>query len=438
MNSSASSRQIPVHVHLVHGTWAYGLPLARCWFRGFRARKSRLWFQPASRFRRSLQENVDVPLHFIHFRWSGRNSFLARQQAAVEFSEHLARCIRLAPNVPHFVIAHSHGGTVAFEAIFNSNFKWVDNIAGVLSMATPFVSLAPRPQGRRALFLPLFGPIALLAAWLAVYSSDDFLVRLWDFGVDLSILSALVLTVLLLDSPLTEKILSTLEGLYPKVFQIENYEQRLSQVLGCPWLAIRAPGDEASLTIGLAQCVEMFAKLVHTVLVAAPLNVISRCAKGFLRRVYRPFDAALRRAVHRRFAKYLPIAEFALPLLLTGGAIALGADKALDRFIIGSVVAMVGSGVIFICLGLLSGAIWLLPTLCLALATGPEVLLFLGKMSCIAEAQPRCSPKSRIVTQYVWPKSNNSGGFVHTMHQSPEVVAVVAQWIRSARQEGRV
>ena len=96
-------------VHLVHGTCPHGL---------LKLRKPIAWFEDGSPFRTSLQQRSGLKgeILFQQFEWSGRNSVRARSRAAKDFALYLHRSIKES-ECPHLIIAHSHGGTIAEEAI---------------------------------------------------------------------------------------------------------------------------------------------------------------------------------------------------------------------------------------------------------------------------------------------------------------------------------
>jgi len=83
----------PLVITLVHGTWAD---------------TNAKWIQRDSMLCRQLYaEFAQVEIHA--FPWSGKNSVGARKTAAEDLRRHL-ECI---PQADHFVIGHSHGGSVA-------------------------------------------------------------------------------------------------------------------------------------------------------------------------------------------------------------------------------------------------------------------------------------------------------------------------------------
>jgi hypothetical protein len=120
------------HVTLVHGTFASKTD----------------WIEVDSLLARQLlaegdRERINVTVH--PFRWSGRNSFGARQQAAIELHEQLVGVINAHPDAAHCVIAHSHGGAVLMRALaFNPELELA--IRRVICISTPFLQLSKRHE----------------------------------------------------------------------------------------------------------------------------------------------------------------------------------------------------------------------------------------------------------------------------------------------------
>ena len=122
-----------VIVHLVHGTWGRGFVSVvrqdiedsgqwRFLCRILNSTKKKtLWFEQKSEFTKSVLNKVDPELRdtieFREFLWSGSNSMNAREFAAEGLRSHLRAAFSEAPDACHLLIAHSHGGVVAFDAV---------------------------------------------------------------------------------------------------------------------------------------------------------------------------------------------------------------------------------------------------------------------------------------------------------------------------------
>jgi len=134
----------PIIVHLVHGTWPEGLWKAckdtcRRFFTGRdpgrSASGSKCWFQNQHRFHTDLTAQL-IAQGFdpciLELTWSGANSFDHRSNAAAILAAVLKQ---LAPQGRQVVIGHSHGGSVALEAVNLLDKEEVE----VVTLATPFL-----------------------------------------------------------------------------------------------------------------------------------------------------------------------------------------------------------------------------------------------------------------------------------------------------------
>ena len=149
---SDNSRVPRVIAHLVHGTWPKGgfLPTHLPRLQELLERKYptqfppiRPWFEAGSEFRAAL-EAVVPDIEWQPFTWTGQNLEAARRNAACEFSRKLAVALDNAKDACHVIIAHSHGGNVALWALGSLDAERRDRVAGLATMATPFLYFAPR------------------------------------------------------------------------------------------------------------------------------------------------------------------------------------------------------------------------------------------------------------------------------------------------------
>jgi hypothetical protein len=134
----------PIIVHLVHGTWPEGIWKAgkdacRRFFTGRGAERSasgsKCWFQNQHPFhaelKRLLIEQGFEP-HIVELTWSGANSFDHRKSAAGVLAVLLKQ---LSPQARQVVIGHSHGGSIALQAVNLLDKEEVE----VVTLATPFL-----------------------------------------------------------------------------------------------------------------------------------------------------------------------------------------------------------------------------------------------------------------------------------------------------------
>jgi len=117
-----------IRLHLVHGTWAKGL-----------RRTARAWSEPGEAAYENLRGKLPENSQFESFNWSGRNSMAARTEASNRLQQHLRQSLHEHPNDCHIVLAHSHGGTVANQAVNCSDLDGA--IRGLICLATPFTYL---------------------------------------------------------------------------------------------------------------------------------------------------------------------------------------------------------------------------------------------------------------------------------------------------------
>jgi hypothetical protein len=337
-------------VTMVHGTFPRGLwlqlrrNLSASWSRLCRRQveeaalwpapaskpDQRCWFEEGSEFQRDLVRRTGLPpggIVFDRFLWSGRNTFADRAEAARSLRAALRESAREHPGVPHVVLAHSHGGTVAVKALDTSD---APNVRALLTLATPFVrlvlrwptiwqtppiarnldmmlpfmlwSLAPlmaldlglRSDGAlQAIAAGVVGIAALAAAWRAslIWATINIGIVVGLGGLtllaDLLLLAALFVPVYLFLRvfsffyfPILERALDRIE------FAGTCHVEHTPLCLACPLLALRAPRDEASLVIGLGQVAQ---GLGH----AAERYVYKGLGGAAERYVYKPLGRAL-------------------------------------------------------------------------------------------------------------------------------------------------
>jgi hypothetical protein len=121
----ASSKTV---ITLVHGTWA---------------RRAK-WVRPGSRLRTLLNNHLPGTVLFEVFTWGGRNSARTRQLASEKLALQLSQQLLDYPDAQHFVLGHSHGGSVALKAV---EIAGLFHSVGVICMSTPFFAVSPRNYG---------------------------------------------------------------------------------------------------------------------------------------------------------------------------------------------------------------------------------------------------------------------------------------------------
>lgn len=217
-------------VHFVHGTWPYGP------FRKTAPSNSLSWFEDGSLFRERISKHVNNNTVFDTFMWSGRNSFKARENAVVEFSNYFKESKRKYPRARHVVVAHSHGGTVCTDYL---KYHIEHDISAIVCLSTPFAYMVKRhswEDDHATLFC-----VAVASLFLAIcfYCSGFYILNHFSAW---------------LYFPLWVIANVTVSGVLLSF--TERYESRLNPFhlrSPPPIFVIRATRDEAALVTGLAQ-----------------------------------------------------------------------------------------------------------------------------------------------------------------------------------------
>ena len=183
------------YVLLVHGTFA-----ASDLDRGGS------WWQTGSSAAESLRQSLGagyvvnpeevtvrsapVPVSESVFHWSGRNSEHARRLAAERLCERLAWFN--GKDLEFHVVAHSHGGSVLWEALQLAQKSWkknggngekpLKNLVSWTTVGTPFLHFVPRLSGLAA--------VLMLAMTLLVFSFQwRWLTEYWNLARQLEDIS---------------------------------------------------------------------------------------------------------------------------------------------------------------------------------------------------------------------------------------------------------
>lgn len=113
-------------VHFVHGTFAAKAD----------------WVHPDSVLATRVGKSLGNGIRIEPFGWSGCNSHAARLLAGKGLAEKMLDFERRSPQIPQYVIAHSHGGNVAAYAVEKCAKK--ANIRSVVSLGTPYIHARAR------------------------------------------------------------------------------------------------------------------------------------------------------------------------------------------------------------------------------------------------------------------------------------------------------
>jgi hypothetical protein len=195
-----------------------------------------------SLFCRAIKAAIQRDIEFKRFEWSGSNSSIERTKAAnrlrVLIKELSSR------GTPVFIIAHSHGGTIAVEALQDK--EAAQYIGGLITLGTPFLSTEVRKwvsflatlPGRMSVYAILTG--SLVASIIAVVGSSIGMFH-FAFGVlgAVAILAIIVLATKSKSSDLLEQIASSAEA------AASNLSSPVRVPLSANLLVITSSADEA-------------------------------------------------------------------------------------------------------------------------------------------------------------------------------------------------
>ena len=340
-------------VTLVHGTWARGAD----------------WIMTSSPLRAAICKTAHGPVKFEPFLWSGWNTVTSRRKAVTRLISQLRALQTRWPHARHFVIGHSHGGNIAFQAMRERSVA--ELIVGVACLSTPFLCVSPRE----------IGPVGRIA--------------LWWFPV-VVVLFCIVPVIKLLPAAIE----STVGGIalimavgfafwiHPRVIR---FAAAVADALQYPHvppskvLIVRTFGDEASAVLGAAHLISWIAELIW--------SATSRFLEGLLSTV-ETWRSAL--ATHWRFvvpACALLLGLTILALTTTAPSASLEAAGILAAAILAFLLAIFIRGGWF---AMFSGALliallatpYFLVIAVLGIATGPELLIAALVFRVTAESTP--------------------------------------------------
>jgi hypothetical protein len=127
------------------------------------------WTGEDGEIARALKTQFEGAVITVAPKWSGWNLHRARIAAAEQFRQQIREIAKCYPGVPLFIVAHSHGGTVAAYALRDPECERLVN--GLALLATPFFRCVARPLS--SLRLPTLvgiGTLTALVAFTLVYA----------------------------------------------------------------------------------------------------------------------------------------------------------------------------------------------------------------------------------------------------------------------------
>lgn len=249
-------------VTLVHGTWA----------------SESDWVREDSPLCKAFAEVLDDAIKPQVFRWSGQNSFSARQAAAAELQAFLNERIRLFPSDRHAIVAHSHGGNVTLLALRDEVLR--SRIDSVVCLSTPFIAASLRNLGEFSdvdvsFLLWLIATVACVTVIAVTPSLKELMLKVYfpenaSKTVEYAVL--LVLVILVSFIRFTLKYLLTRWRNFAEAFERKLAFPQINEV---NLLVVRPPADEASAALVAMQFVGLVASKAWMFLSGLP-RVLSR------------------------------------------------------------------------------------------------------------------------------------------------------------------
>lgn len=237
MSSENELAPAPPNYVLVHGTFGPGASWTK---RGSALTNELLKSEPAS--------------EFYSPKWTGKNLFVARQEAARDVEKIIDG---ISANQPIFVIGHSHGGS-AVAHLLRSRPDLHSRLCGIAYLATPFIALRQHEHMAKlwsslTILAGLYSAFAvgILSAFLAVafktYDSDA-LTPISLFGS--AALVCLVISMTFRRLSLAKQSVAKLKAL---ITDYCNHNETASVKVDAGTFFVRATGDEAALLLAYFQ-----------------------------------------------------------------------------------------------------------------------------------------------------------------------------------------
>lgn len=249
---ASSEAASEIVITLIHGTFA----------------KDAEWTQPdKSKLCAFLRERFPNQIRFERPVWDSRNWHKSRYEA----SRNLLDMPRQY-GAPHFVIAHSHGGTVLAYAL-RDDTEFASSLAGVAFLSTPFIQARERLATRWILALvPL--AIAIVAFAIAVMLSIIALGEILTLTPTVFVALGVSAAVAVASYAITQRLVGTPEGGLPPALKtavnamVAHFDLNVlsSPSLAAKALILRANADEAFSALS-------WAHFVSRVLTEVPVRI---------------------------------------------------------------------------------------------------------------------------------------------------------------------
>lgn len=235
MSTTPEGLGVEYAITLVHGTFA----------------RNASWTRPGSDLYEALRRRLGSRCRVTAFQWSGWNSPWRRKQAADRLRAHLAAERARTPTARQYLIGHSHGGSIALQAMTSESDGNPAHVAGIATIATPFIHVRRRHQRT--------GGDARLVAWfcffpLVILSCGLLLAKLSIPLPENEMLVALFLVGGVVG--LTAMLFAAARAVNGVLFSLANSVESSFRCAPPPGLnlpIIRASGDEATALLAFSQ-----------------------------------------------------------------------------------------------------------------------------------------------------------------------------------------
>jgi len=391
-------------VFLVHGTFA----------------KEAEWTLDKSPLREHLRR--DLPdIHICTTPWTGRNSTRARHTGVQTLSTQLRDSLAANPFDQHVVIGHSHGGTIAFQAVNSAEF--VERVPAVL-LSTPV--LTPRKRQLSDRLKWAFASSAYFSTAIVLGTIGGFLNLPPNLIVLPSMITAGVVIYVLYTYLLREtnfiidhNNVKALESI--RMLIVREAADEASSFLGAVQLGTRVINILFSGIEGIADRVGEWstgaAKQPFRFRTLAPNAVLVLMATGVLSTLLHSFNDAL----------HLSLSTFwtMVVLSLAGVGLCFNRRAAVD-------LANYGYSVIFVLLAMIfcmpAFPIWLVVSL-LAFPIRESIL-----SAAFVDVSPETTPEGEWRLVHYLPTENMFKGWrlAHSAaHDDPRVFELIVKWIKA-------
>ena len=262
--SSPTNANKPV-VSVVHGTFEPHAP----------------WTRESSPLLSAVAASTGATI--FQFQWTGKNTFEARQEGVASFEEHVASVERLCPGTPHFVIAHSHGGSLLTYWLKRTpGDANANRIAGIAFLSTPFIAVRPAGTRLPTLFLSVwavvlvgamaFGAVGATLCWMLLTVFDVGTPRSSDLATRLAALGGGVLALVwYVRNRRAIRKFVTAEGRDELAKIAQTYST--CNVSGRHHLFLKTTGDEVISALGTAQFLGLVLDAIQSLVNRAALAV---------------------------------------------------------------------------------------------------------------------------------------------------------------------